>query len=178
VLIGLGVLVVAAAIVVGVVALGGDDDTASPPSSVASTVSTDVSTSSSVPGSTLPECTSSSGRCAFLTDIQLDGDKYVAEYVTVAYDPLIFERGVQGASSDHHVHFFFDTEPERNAGTNGSPPGEWVVWDRPSGGGQLVFDALGPSDRPNGATQLCVGVADSAHGIEVGTGNCLDLPTT
>jgi molecular chaperone DnaK len=125
-------------------------------------------------------CTSGSGRCAFLATIGLEGETYVAEYSTVGFDPIIYEPGVKGQPEDHHVHFFFNTLPEVNAGTNGPEPGIWEVWDRDAGGGELRFDAFTLANQADkggdGATQLCVSVADADHGVEVGSGNCIDLP--
>ena len=54
------------------------------------------------------------------------------------------------------------------------------MWDRDAGRGELRFDAFGLANQSekggDGATQLCVAVADAVHGIEVGSGNCVDLP--
>jgi actin-like ATPase involved in cell morphogenesis len=191
-LVALGALLLAAGVAIAAVVTSGDDTAATaggptstiPDAAAESTApAADGQTSTPLPGAApIPYCTSPSGRCAFLTDLRLEGDQYLGDYVTEGFDPLIFEPGVKGAASDHHVHFYFDTVPEANAGTNGSPPGLWTVWDRDAGGGQLVFDALGPGNQSAnggaGATQLCVGVADSQHGIVVGTGNCLDLPAS
>jgi hypothetical protein len=123
----------------------------------------------------LPDCTSSSGRCAFINDIQVEGDRYVARYATESFDPLIFEPDAKGTPDDHHVHFFFDTTTPENAGTNGNPPGDWIVWDRDAGGGDLRFDALRVGDRGD-AERMCVLVADSNHAVEPDSGNCVDLP--
>ena len=73
---------------------------------------------------------------------------------------------------DGHVHFFFDTvEPRTNAGTGGPNPGFWIIYDTPS-----PFTLMKLSDKPAGAKQMCILVADQSHAIEVGTGNCVDLP--
>jgi hypothetical protein len=122
-----------------------------------------------------PECHSASSRCAFITNLQVAGDAYVADYVTAGFDPLIFEAGKQGKPEDHHVHFFFDTTLPQNAGTNGHPPGVWWIWDRPSGHGQLRFDQAKVADR-GAARRLCILVADSQHAVEPDSGNCVDLP--
>jgi actin-like ATPase involved in cell morphogenesis len=120
-------------------------------------------------------CAAAAGRCAAITQIELRDGAYVATYDVTGFDPLIYDPGVQGTPEDHHVHFFFDTTAEANAGSNGNPPGDWRIWDRPSGDGQLVFDALGPADRGT-AERLCVAVADSAHAVETGSGSCAALP--
>jgi actin-like ATPase involved in cell morphogenesis len=121
------------------------------------------------------DCTSASGRCAFITDLALEGDRYVANYVTKGFDPLIFVDGEQGTEDDKHVHFFFDTTEPGNAGTNGNPPGFWKIWDRLLGGGELRFDDLTVADAGD-ATQMCVAVADHGHGVEGDSGNCVNLP--
>ena len=77
----------------------------------------------------LPDlCGSESGMCAFITDIRLDGDRYIVDYATAGFDPLIHGEDPGASEHDHHVHFFFDTTDVGNAGTNGQPPGSWEVW--------------------------------------------------
>jgi actin-like ATPase involved in cell morphogenesis len=124
-----------------------------------------------------PACRSASGRCAFITNLQLAGDHYVLDYTTTGFDPLIYQAGKQGTPGDHNVHFFFDTTLPQNAGTNGHPPGQWWIWDRPSGGGQLRFDQARVADR-GAARRLCILVADPQHAVEPDSGNCVDLPGT
>jgi actin-like ATPase involved in cell morphogenesis len=125
--------------------------------------------------STAP-CASDSGRCAAITGIRLDGDRYEADYSVATFDPLTPENG--GTPDDHHVHFFFDTTPPEHAGTNSEVRGPWVVWDRVAGDGALLFDqATVAGGEEIGAKQLCVLVADASHGVEQRTGNCVDLPT-
>lgn len=71
----------------------------------------------------------------------------------------------------HHLHFYFDDLDPENAGTNGRSPGSWEMYDGPS-----PFSAYGVSARPADATQMCVLIADTSHAVELGTGNCYDLP--
>jgi len=73
--------------------------------------------------------------------------------------------------STHHLHFFFDDVAPQNAGTNGNPPGKWVIWDVPS-----PFTGMKVADRPADANRICVLVANSNHEIELDTGNCVDIP--
>jgi actin-like ATPase involved in cell morphogenesis len=122
-----------------------------------------------------PDCHSASGRCAFITNVQLAGDRYVADYVTAGFDPLIDQPGTQGTTADHDVHFFFDTTLPQNAGTNGRPPGRWWTWDRPSGRGQLRFDQARVADG-GAARRLCILVADPQNAVEPDSGNCVALP--
>lgn len=120
-------------------------------------------------------CTSASGRCSFITGIDLDGDRYLVDYEAQGFEPLIFVEGSQGSPEDHHVHFFFDTTAPENAGTNGDPPGDWQLWDRHPEDGSLRFDELTASGR-GGATQMCIAVADATHAVEADSGNCVELP--
>ncbi|MEX1007761.1 MAG: Hsp70 family protein [Acidimicrobiia bacterium] len=150
---------------------GGDgDSSASPPGS--SSATTDATLT----------CTSGSSRCAFLTDVRLDGETYIATYVVQGFQPIIFEPNVKGKPSDHHVHFFFDTVGADHAGSNTPQPGIWEVWDKDSGHGELRFDAFNLTNQNDkggeGATKLCILVADKDHGVEAGSGNCLPLPAS
>ncbi len=123
-------------------------------------------------------CGSASGMCAFITDIRLDGDRYIVDYATAGFDPLIHGEDPGASEHDHHVHFFFDTTDAGNAGTNGQPPGSWEVWGLQRGGGELVFDEFTVDDAGD-AEQLCVAVATSGHEILADvelTGNCVALP--
>jgi actin-like ATPase involved in cell morphogenesis len=123
-----------------------------------------------------PACGSASGRCAVIGGLTVDGDRYVATYDVEAFDPVIFD-DAHGTPDDHHVHFFFDTTPPEHAGTNSATPGQWVVWDRARGDGELRFDdATVAAAEEAGARQLCVRVADAGHGVEPDSGNCTDLP--
>ncbi|HEY8543457.1 MAG TPA: hypothetical protein VIL36_00355, partial [Acidimicrobiales bacterium] len=98
-------------------------------------------------------------------------------YEVEDFDPVIVD-AQRGTPEDHHVHFFFDTTPPEHAGTNSPTPGRWTVWDRALGGGELRFDAATVAEADElGARQLCVLVADAGHGVEQGSGNCVDLPT-
>ena len=177
------VLAVAGAAAVGVYTLGpgsGDQDGATPSDDTAtdarSTATTATPTTAEAAGAATAPCASESGRCARITGIRLDGDSYRVDYAVESFDPLTPEHG--GSPDDHHVHFFFDTTPPEHAGTNSDIRGPWTVWDRSDGDGALLFDAAtvaGAQD--TGAKQLCVLVADASHGVEQGTGNCVDLPT-
>lgn len=71
-----------------------------------------------------------------------------------------------------HTHFFLDTTTPDAAGTNGAPPGDW----------HLTFESgtfltkYGP-DNKGTATEMCVTVADSNHGVvDPYSGNCVPLP--
>lgn len=95
-----------------------------------------------------------------IRDIRVDGASYVVDFETFEFDPVL---------PGQHVHFFFDTVTVANAGSPGSGP--WELY-----GGPSPFTAYGPGDRPPGAEQLCVLVANPDHSIQRDTGNCFDLP--
>jgi hypothetical protein len=77
--------------------------------------------------------------------------------------------GYTPALPGRHLHFFFDTVPPTKAGVPGAGP--WIIY-----AGPVPFTGWKVSDRPNGATQMCVLVANSDHSVVQGTGNCVDLP--
>lgn len=89
-----------------------------------------------------------------------DQQRYEVEYETYGYTEQL--PGV-------HVHFFFNTVYQENAGVPGSGP--WIVY-----GGPRPFTWYAVKDRPDGATQMCVRVANSNHSIQLDSGNCVDLP--
>ena len=103
---------------------------------------TEAPTTASPPTEPTVTCGSSSGLCAFITDIALVGDRYVADYATLGFEPLIPGEDPGATEDDHHVHFFFDTTAAGNAGENGNPPGSWELWGLQRGGGRKVFDAF------------------------------------
>jgi hypothetical protein len=169
----LGAVVVILAVVAVVVATsgGGNDSGASSPDTTAATATTQPGT---------PKCTSQSGRCAFITGIKFVPPAYIVDYTVKGFDPIIYLPGKQGQPSDHHVHFFYDTVGADHAGANTPQPGKWQVWDRASGKGKLVFDGFNAFNQNSfggfGAKQLCILVADKDHGVEQGSGNCVNLP--
>ena len=116
--------------------------------------------------------------CAFITGIRLDADRYVVDYATVGFEPLVAGEDAGATEHDHHVHFFFDSTAPGDAGSNGRPPGSWELWGRQRGHGELVFDEFTVEDAGD-AEQLCVAVATSGHEVlddADRTGNCVDLP--
>lgn len=127
-----------------------------------------VATTSSPATAPVPvTCEGPSGRCTRIQGVGLFGDRYVVDFMVSGFEPHI---GCCGDDS-HHLHFYFDSIEAENAGTNGPSPESWEMYD-----GASPFTAYGQSQRPPGATQLCVLVADTEHAVEVGTGNCHELP--
>jgi serine/threonine protein kinase len=87
-------------------------------------------------------------------------NQYVVEYETFEYTETL--PGV-------HVHFFFNTVSEEQAGMPGSGP--WKLY-----GGPRPFSVYRASDRPQYASQLCALVANANHSIQPGSGHCFPLP--
>jgi len=98
--------------------------------------------------------------------IAVQDGRYIVDFETIGYTPVL---------PGQHVHFFFDTVPLDQAGTPGSGP--WQIY--PAGPNQpntSPFTLLTVDDRPSGATQMCILVANPDHSVIQGTGNCVDLP--
>lgn len=87
-------------------------------------------------------------------------NQYVVEYETFEYTEIL--PGV-------HVHFFFDTVSEEQAGSPGGGP--WKLY-----GGPRPFTGYRAVDRPQNASQLCALVANANHSIQAGSGHCFPLP--
>jgi hypothetical protein len=101
-----------------------------------------------------------SGRQARITQIRVREGRYVVDYEVFGYRQQLPGR---------HVHFYFDSVPSRQAGVPGSGP--WILYAGPS-----PFTEYRVSDRPAGASRMCILVANPDHSIITGTGNCVDLP--
>jgi uncharacterized repeat protein (TIGR01451 family) len=101
-----------------------------------------------------------SGVSASITGISVAGDHYVISFVTQGFTPQL---------PGPHVHFFFNTVPPSQAGMPGSGP--WVVY-----GGGSPFTQMTVAERPAGASQICVLVANADHSVQLNTGNCFNLP--
>ena len=101
------------------------------------------------------------GRQARITKITLSGSTYVVDFQVFGYTPALPGR---------HVHFFFNTVSEDNAGVPGKGP--WKLYATPN-----PFKQYKVSDRPTGADQMCILVANPDHSVVKGTGNCVDLPS-
>ena len=58
------------------------------------------------------------GPLAVISDVQLTAEGvYLVDYAVEGYDPVVFDEAAGvGSPEDHHIHFFFDTTPEANAG--------------------------------------------------------------
>ncbi|MDX1436276.1 MAG: serine/threonine-protein kinase [Anaerolineales bacterium] len=95
-----------------------------------------------------------------ITDITVDGGSYVVDYETFGYTEQL---------PGMHVHFYYDTVPESEAGSPGNGP--WILY-----GGPRPFQGYSLNSRPGAATQMCARVANPNHSIIFNSGNCFDLP--
>jgi serine/threonine protein kinase len=98
---------------------------------------------------------------AAITNITLDGQgNYVVEYRVEG-----FEEKLPGT----HLHFFFDVFSAEQTGPIGS--GNRLMYEGPS-----PFSGYNQTNRPEGAENLCVLVANPDHTVIEGSGNCYPLP--
>ncbi len=106
-----------------------------------------------------PTATTAATAFSRINSIVLSGNVY-----SVSFDVGGFPYG-----PNEHVHFFFNTVPASQAGTPGSGP--WILYR-----GGSPFTGYGPGQKPAGATQMCILVANPDHSIRLGSGNCVALP--
>jgi serine/threonine protein kinase len=113
--------------------------------------------------SALPtETATPTGPAVRILGITIDSyNRYVVEYETFGYTEVL---------PGMHVHFFFDTVTEENAGSPGYGP--WILY-----GGPRPFTGYRTADKPAAATQMCALVANANHSIIPSSGNCWNLPT-
>jgi hypothetical protein len=100
-------------------------------------------------------------RWSQITGISVSGSNYSIDYIAGNFEPALPDA--------MHVHFFFNTVSPENAGFPGSGP--WHLY-----GGPAPYTGYPLSERPSGATQMCILVANPNHSVVQGTGNCVDLP--
>jgi serine/threonine protein kinase len=115
---------------------------------------------STSPPTQIPTATVPPGFYVRINGISLDGSTYVVDYETFDYVETL---------PGMHVHFYFDTVPEEEAGVPG--PGNWIIY-----GGPRPFKGYTIQAKPAGANQMCARVANADHSIIYDTGNCFDLP--
>ena len=106
------------------------------------------------------------GRYVQIDTVTASGSAYAVEFTPYNFVPLI-----GSGDQDFHIHFFWNSVEPQNAGTNGPAPGDWFLYD-----GGSPFTGYTFAARPPEATQMCALVADSAHGVTLGSGNCVTLP--
>ena len=124
-------------------------------------VETTIAPPTQTEGPTLsPTPTDPTGMYARINSITIDGDHYVVNYETFAYQEKL---------PGMHVHFFFNTVTPEQAGVPGAGP--WILY-----GGPRPFTGYKLSQKPAAATQMCALVANPDHSVILDTGNCVDLP--
>ncbi|MCL4860427.1 MAG: S8 family serine peptidase [Caldilineaceae bacterium] len=101
-----------------------------------------------------------SGIRAQISAVEVEGGRFVIHFTTSGYAPAL---------PGQHVHFFFNTTSPEQAGAPGN--GAWHVH-----GSLSEYRGVTLAERPAGATQLCVLVANPDHSVLLGSGNCYNLP--
>jgi hypothetical protein len=94
--------------------------------------------------------------------ITIKGSAYAVEFQAFHFTPDI--------PGTRHIHFFWDTIPPTKAGAP-AKSSNWILYD-----GSSPFLKYKVADRPAGAKQMCVLVANHDHTVVQNTGNCWDLP--
>lgn len=163
--IGVGAVVVVVAAAAAFLLLGGGSDDPGPAAAADATATATLSAASTQP----PAATTADQPTATPT-LAPNTSRITGIEVAGAYYSVTFETG--GFTSQlpgQHVHFFFDTVPPARAGMPATGP--WFVY-----GGGSPFTGYALSDRPSGANQMCILVANPDHTVIQGTGNCFELP--
>jgi hypothetical protein len=110
--------------------------------------------------------TAGAANTARINDIWVADDRYFVDFDTYGFTPSL---------PGQHVHFFWDTVPQDHAGVPGEGP--WQIYPAsPGGDNSSPFTMFTLNDRPSGATQICILVANSDHSVNQGTGNCMNVP--
>jgi actin-like ATPase involved in cell morphogenesis len=115
------------------------------------------------PDTTLPPAPE--GPEVTIDEVVVEGGQYLVRYTITGYEPA-------EAPDALHTHFFLDTTQPGDAGTNGSPPGDWhLTYESGS-----FLTKYGPGNRGD-AGQMCAVVADSGHGVvDPAYVSCYELP--
>jgi serine/threonine-protein kinase len=95
-----------------------------------------------------------------ITSVTESDGRYLINFQTIGYTPAL---------PGTHIHFFFNTVAPENAGVPGNGP--WKLY-----GGPSPFTEYNVSDRPANAAYMCALIANPDHSIQLGTGNCANLP--
>jgi serine/threonine protein kinase len=96
-----------------------------------------------------------------INDVQLDSQgHYVVDYETFEYTEQL---------PGEHVHFFFNSVSQDQAGVPGIGP--WILYSGPR-----PFTQYRAVDRPEDAWQMCALVANSNHSVQPMSGVCYPLP--
>jgi hypothetical protein len=119
----------------------------------------DISTLPLVEAPPLPEIPA--GPSVAITGITLDAsNRYEVMFSTQNFTPAL---------PGTHMHFYFNTFSPEEVGITGE--GKRLMY-----GGEPPFVGYTLADRPAGATELCVLVANPNHTVVDDSGNCFPLP--
>jgi eukaryotic-like serine/threonine-protein kinase len=135
-------------------------DATTEPTEAAAVATTEVPPSETPTITPTPTATEPTELYARINSIIIENGVYVVDYETFQYTEQL---------PGMHVHFFFNTVSEQQAGVPGSGP--WFLY-----GGPRPFKGYSVAEKPQGATQMCALVANHDHSIIPGSGNCVDLP--
>ncbi|MEZ4767928.1 MAG: hypothetical protein R2844_05815 [Caldilineales bacterium] len=103
---------------------------------------------------------------ARINQIWVADGRYFVDFDTFGFTPQL---------PGQHVHFFWNTVPQQQAGVPGSGP--WQLYPAQAGGTNTSpFTMFTVSERPPLATAICILVANNDHSVNQGTGNCVDVP--
>ena len=108
-----------------------------------------------------PTAIATQGFRAEITNITIANGQYAVDFQVFGYF---------SDTSSTHVHFFWNTIAPDQAGVPANPD-NWKLYGSPS-----PFTGYAVSERPIGATQMCILVANPNHSVQLGTGNCFNLP--
>ena len=135
------------------------------------TTAAPTTTTAIFPTTTLFKC---QGLCTHIESVSID----VNGELTIAWTA----HGFEPATNNFHAHFYYNIYTAGQVGSNFSQNGEssqgsWVLTD------QTPFQTAGTnvavSRAPEGATAICVTVADSGHGtVSLDNAECVDFAGT
>jgi len=142
---------------------GGDEDDPPPAGGDPTATSTSQAVATESPGATVTQPTATptlAANTSRITEITVVDDRYSVTFEAGGFTPQL---------PGQHVHFFFNSVPPTQAGIPASGP--WFVY-----GGPSPFTGYALSERPPGADEMCILVANPDHSVIQGTGNCVPLP--
>jgi serine/threonine protein kinase len=120
-----------------------------------------IAASPTAVATTAPTAVATQGLRAEITNITIANGQYVVDFQVFGYF---------SDTSSTHVHFFWNTIAPDQAGVPANP-GNWKLYGSPS-----PFTGYSVAEKPIGATQMCILVANPNHSVQLGTGNCFNLP--
>lgn len=136
--------------------------TTEPPTLIpTNTTAPTIAASPTAAATAIPTAVATQGLRAEITNITIANGQYVVDFQVFGYF---------SDTSSTHVHFFWNTIAPDQAGVPANP-GNWKLYGSPS-----PFTGYSVAEKPTGATQMCILVANPNHSVQLGTGNCFNLP--